>query len=602
MAKLRGIELTEGIVELFKQSVLSASDSFVIKIAKVSDKHILQGLRPTPQSAPQIKKRLAAQLDRQSPINDNLLLILAAYRPLSFFEDFAIPFITDHLDPLCAVYGHDAVLASLLLDERAEIKQLAEDILSGLREIGTLSKKAILRFVDDAIESFEPFWAPLIPPEHEEDAPKISSDAINTTGDKIRTLEEELDTAIRQNKKLAAERKEYKKRAAQCDSTLRALTKSEESAERLRLQVTELKIALCDSKAQYKELNSVLTDAVRDEVHSSIHTWIKRPEELEKVSKALGTLHGKDVVTRAEHIISRQQQVDKHAGNRRVLLDRLEELENLRNQIADLTIESLNPLKELNEIHQELKREISSIQQRLELPYTDSAFLRNTLSKLGSATSPDELACYKRLLNHISELDLLSPEKVRPLFAYCDERMSLLYEKHLPSLHAPQAIIDPAYRLKRALADHSNMLWLLDGHNVLFSLPDLFGSLDAAGNHTDSSRLALSDFLVQITRNIPECQVRLFYDGPQYSEISASPNVKVFYSGGEGDNRADEAICSMLDYKCWKGNDTPVLLTTDDRGLSQQAENRGASIMSINEFFAVVDHFNRHRFNQLPKL
>lgn len=62
---------------------------------------------------------------------------------------------------------------------------------------------------------------------------------------------------------------------------------------------------------------------------------------------------------------------------------------------------------------------------------------------------------------------------------------------------------------------------------------------------------------------------------------------------GEGDHRADDAICTVLEYQCQQLNGAPFLLTTDDRGLGSQAERLGASIMSINEFYALVRHFEK---------
>lgn len=64
--------------------------------------------------------------------------------------------------------------------------------------------------------------------------------------------------------------------------------------------------------------------------------------------------------------------------------------------------------------------------------------------------------------------------------------------------------------------------------------------------------------------------------------------MNVVYSGGEGDHRADDAICSVLEYQCYQSNDVPFLLTTDDHDLRLRAERLGSYLMNINEFFALA--------------
>jgi hypothetical protein len=162
MTKLREIELTAGIVEVFKKSITDASDTFVLDYAKYADKNLLRGIRPNKQNMPEIKRRLASKIGTGREITKRQLVVLAEYRPLEFLEDFAIHTLDSELDNLCAVYGHDEVLASLLLDEREDVRELAESVVSGDREVEELTEEEKKDFAGKAVNFFKPFFKELL--------------------------------------------------------------------------------------------------------------------------------------------------------------------------------------------------------------------------------------------------------------------------------------------------------------------------------------------------------------------------------------------------------------------------------------------------------
>ncbi len=593
MTKLREIELPNGIVEVYKQCIQDASDETILHFSKHIDTGFMKGLRPIKQNVPQIKKRLIGYISHNKKISKKQLVILEFYRPLGFFEDFVFKMLDMERDGFCSVYGRDKVVASLLLDERDCVRELAENIISGECEIKELSEKERKDFAGKAISFFNPFFTELfdvLNGDEEEETSSSKVDVVPSKQDKshIDKLEKRIKELNHQNKRLTEERREYKRRAARSDEAMTAKAKADKENSKLRKRVGELESSLMELDEKYKELDAAIVATVDDRLHSILHTWIKRPEELEMESERGKVLGNQDVAIRAEAIIAKQAEVDKHTGNRRILLERLERLGDLKEQLEDIAIESINPLKELESIRQDLEREISHLQQLLGISANESGFMKSFMSRIGIASHPDDLSSCKQLLKSLNEFNVLSTVEMRTLYEYCDERMTLLYEKYIPTIGAPKTLIDPVYRLKRAIADNSDMLWLLDGHNILFLLPDMFGTVNEDGKHIKSSRLALSDFLVQLTKDAPACRVQLFFDGPEYNEIQVSSNVKVVYSGGEGDHRADDAICSVFEYQCYQSNNVPFLLTTDDKELSLRAERLGSYLMNINEFFALA--------------
>jgi len=82
--------------------------------------------------------------------------------------------------------------------------------------------------------------------------------------------------------------------------------------------------------------------------------------------------------------------------------------------------------------------------------------------------------------------------------------------------------------------------------------------------------------------------VNIFFDGPVYSQEHAATNVKITYSGGEGEHRADNAILELAEYMHSHLPDLIRVLVTDDRDLAKQAKKYKTASMRLAEFAAIV--------------
>jgi hypothetical protein len=87
----------------------------------------------------------------------------------------------------------------------------------------------------------------------------------------------------------------------------------------------------------------------------------------------------------------------------------------------------------------------------------------------------------------------------------------------------------------------------------------------------------------------PDCDVRVYFDGPEAAQRSHGANVREIYSGGAGDHRADNAILADLDYLCATMSAMPRLLVTDDRELAAAAAKRNTRIMRSLQFGALLE-------------
>ena len=69
---------------------------------------------------------------------------------------------------------------------------------------------------------------------------------------------------------------------------------------------------------------------------------------------------------------------------------------------------------------------------------------------------------------------------------------------------------------------------------------------------------------------------------------SETDNLRVWFSGGQGSDRADGRILESLQSDVYRGSQTTRLLVTEDRELLAQAQGRGAIGVSPLEMWAMV--------------
>ena len=147
--------------------------------------------------------------------------------------------------------------------------------------------------------------------------------------------------------------------------------------------------------------------------------------------------------------------------------------------------------------------------------------------------------------------------------------------------------VSSAWRFKDSIDKNKPFIWILDGHNVLFSLKDVFGC-DENGVPGEDARNKLIAAMKNMVKDAPQCEVNIFFDGPVYSQEHAATNIKITYSGGEGEHRADNAILEIAAYMHKQSPDLMRVLVTDDRDLAKQAAEYKTVSMCLAEFAAII--------------
>ncbi len=96
-------------------------------------------------------------------------------------------------------------------------------------------------------------------------------------------------------------------------------------------------------------------------------------------------------------------------------------------------------------------------------------------------------------------------------------------------------------------------------------------------------RAKLINFSKWLTKTYQEYFVWIVFDGATAGGESKQ-NIRISYTGGNGEHRADKMICDFLRMLKIHNSNMPVAVVTNDKDFSANAKRLGAKIISTNSF------------------
>lgn len=545
---------------------------------------LMKGLTPRPDSAPVLRKRLKALLAaKRQPDTEVLDLI----RETGLFGQFVVVLsdkaLAHGFREFCAFFGEPAFLAGLLLDHREGIRALAWEHLKahpladGFREVTAEAAQATLE------ADFGPFLSRL--------AALKAKLAVAPGGQPADPAEL---VQLREKVKRFEEQAKREDRAAEKDKTVLARereqfrVKTEELEAKLREQKT--RIAEADARARAAEqtladaqgdLHRRLREGVEAELSSETRRWLLPLRAMETAAhshKATANL-----LNDVRDALRQQAERDRAMGNRQDLHKRLDTLRQSREEVREALKNALNRHPRLADLADALDREIESLAALLGEPAWSGSAENALLARVNAAQTVAELDAVRAFLDGDAKAFTLFPPGFAPEL---NRRMSDKRNQILQGLIPPGAAASPqapADRLRHVLSlPLTRVLLLVDGHNLLLSRPDLFKGVLENGQPGARAREALADRLAAALETARDCDLRLYFDGPERSESDRTPRLKVIYSGGGSrDQRADNAIVQDLEFYAPRYEGCYVI--TDDAELLSRASRPGVQGRSLNQ-------------------
>jgi predicted RNA-binding protein with PIN domain len=144
------------------------------------------------------------------------------------------------------------------------------------------------------------------------------------------------------------------------------------------------------------------------------------------------------------------------------------------------------------------------------------------------------------------------------------------------------------YALQSELARGRPCTLVVDGHNVLHKLPNLFRVDYEAGQPGAKARKSLESRLLGLCSKYSTLSVQLWFDGPFVEERAVTSNFRVRFSGGVGSDRADRQITSYLQHLQSSSPGELRAVVSADAEVAQHGRQAGAMVMMPVELGLVL--------------
>ncbi len=492
--------------------------------------------------------------------------------------------IAQHRHAWAALLSPPAFLVSLLLDPRPEVREHAADWASA---------PAVLPEPAAALAQLREAFADLNDLLGSPAADAPAADAPPPSRELWRAQKERLDLRIRD---LQEENRRLKGADDRLANAHRRLQEAEEQLAESRRRQAEAETASRQNSRACEEATrelaretaqreSRVAAAVDLALAQEFHGWLARARAAE--AAAADPAPQAELLERAEEALRQQAALDRHSGNLATLADRLATLTDAHRRVSVALRQALNPSPRLRAIENELAEEIRRLSALLDPDPPETPLEAALLARIH--TSDDaELPRLRSLPDLVASLRVLDDPALGRVREAFHRRLAALQATGTPPDPDTEARQNAVSLLGRALAGQTPAILLVDGHNVIFGLPARYSPPRGGALNDAAKRKRLTDDLVRLTAPNPAVRAWLVFDGPTRHDTQAAPNVRVTYSGGSGEHRADSVLLDNIRFFQSAAPELAVLLVSNDNALCGAARRLGAQTVPVLDLGAFL--------------
>ena len=543
-----------------------------------------------------IRAQVNALVRSEGELDAGLLKLLETAGPYRETISFlSLAALQEYFEPLARIMGRERLLLGLLADPRDRVQEWAIEQVQRPASSGTGEG-----FPREAVESMwagieerlvYPLQVDLAPGKSLEGPPSGLLDSLEKTA--ITGFAQQLDSQKKKVERLNRELGKQKQRYLEKLKQQSAAAESEKKQLRTELEAARAQISARDKElgrleARLAELSqrieATVAERLRAETSTLVRKWLGEPLETEAALEA-ARASAQDLVAKAEAVLEAQGRQDRHTGNRLELEKRLTALRETRARLVSALQNAVTPVPQLRPTLGEVEAEIGRLERLLGVAARAPEVVSRLLAGVNAAGTWEEVRTLSQVVDQMSEAGLLGGPEARTVYNAVQRKFSLLQER-TRSFEG-----DNGWSLRDTLFRNKPALLLLDGHNILFSLQDVFGADYENGYPGPLARQRLTRIVERLVQNRSNLRVRLCFDGPDARSVQVSSNVSVEYSGGTGRDRADEMIVSRLLFKDLKTLDQKVFVVTDDRRIRHAILQSGAKFVRTDLFAVLLADF-----------
>jgi len=573
-------ELDPEAFTYFVQSVNNMPETMLIDRAKPM-KDLFQGLRQDKPNINELRQRAIAKMKLKKLPPPVLELLRSATLADALIKVLSEKALTAGNLALYEKFGRNEILFSMLLDERETIQNFAKSELAK-------SPKEKIKPEDTFKHRFEPLINLLVPIIRDEPYIPPKQQNSNTHSATQTLTKEQEDKLIRASslfKQTFRDRNDFEASVKKISNELEGSNKKIISQSRL---IKELEAKVISLETYF---NQRIAEGIADGLNARIAPWFETTEKL-----SANTKHQTNCIAVAEHLISQQESADKRFGTRSRIKTEIEDAKALQIKLKSAQVESLRPLPGLAEAIRSLENHIESLEKLL----TGSSIepinpkLKVLLQELQVINSLDELNNKKKSIEKTMELEVWGIELCKQAFSLVEREAQRIYSSHIHSIAKEkddEVVNTPHQLIEYCLRNAKPLRLMIDGHNMLPKIKPFIGGqyFSEGKGPTIGGRKLLIDRVRILTERQPLIEADVWFDGPVQEDWTESKNLRVWFSGGKGSDRADKKILEGLQSLDFLNKNEFRFLVTEDRDLLHKAKALKAVGVSPIEMWSMLN-------------
>ena len=581
------ISLPQEIIQYYEKCIDQANSEILQDLSKnIKSLHYGYRLGNTPIDF--LRRRIKIEI-KKSKIPKEIKEIL---RETSLFQEFFVVLsykaITNCFNEFSNYFGWEAFLGSLILDDRTSIRELALNLINNESKIKQLideskTKEASSKEINFIFNRFFNITKSIYSPtSHDENHIKREKNIKPTVLD-----EKNLSKLIEESvivKRLRRDLKE-KTESVRLNEINYANIKSQ--LETLKTEKNNLEIELSDL---ITSVDSTVNIKVKQIIDSRIYPWLINSEKIPDI-KLVSNL---SVIAKTERLLEEQKKVDLRHKKRTQIRDEINRVDNLVKIVEEALLDSIKPIPELKNtlpslkaLSNELKGYLnsSSIASKSERVNDFSIYISNL-------TKVDELKKIRETIENRMLHENWTNQEQNDVYETLNKKCLTLYSSQTGLNNKFEEAfydqISPVYIIQNNILNSINLKFIIDGHNVLFSLKHQIGHLYQEDIPKKEAREYLISKLKKLTDTYTNIYCDLWFDSSDESDISISNNLRVLFSGGQGANRVDKKIIQAINADSLINKKIKLIVVSADNEIKKESKMHKKISMHPLELMQII--------------
>jgi len=575
VVRINDVQLSGSLENTFNELFELIPANEIIDIAR-AEPGLAKGFRLTLASAPALRKRMHTEFCRAPEHNHSILSTLRSNslcgQLLTYLSEASIE---SYAQQLCNYFGYDRINLAFILDRRPRVRLLGERNIHENAGVTSddrtreLARKFLYRELNQPLKllgSLLPMdTAPTIPAQ-----PTGETASDKKLQQQLRQQQIQTDKQQRHNQKLQA----------QLETAAAELQQNRDDNRTLREQLGQHRQSLLQLEQQLLQSQNETEQRIQQQLqigYSKLsRRWLHDSQQLEEAIQTSDDTLLDDV----NHALSVQAERDQHYGNRQTAKKQLEALVFAQSRLEDALINSFKPSRQLGTLREQLDARVQALQKILDHDDNhQSGLLRELMLRVNNSETTAEIDDIHGQAQYLHAVKLIDDYELDAVLKHRGKKMERVIDQFSTQL-TPS--VPDNMRLRREIAAATEAAVLIDGHNCLLSVAAItqrFTNKKEASGEIGRRWLAMA--CERIFREQPNVETTIYFDSADSGVHHHSNAVKIVYSGGTGDQKADHAILEQLAYMQMMNVEASSYVFTNDLDLRKKATALGANSADV---------------------